>query len=148
MSATITLMYIRNHFMAATFTHMRSHARSLILIVGFLASTIPSFGQASLHAQFGEIAAHIDGRIGVFATVLETGDTASFNADQRYPMQSVYKFAIAMAVLDAVDKGRLGLAQKIHVRRSDILVHGHSPIREKYPRGETQGGCAAAAIAF
>jgi beta-lactamase class A len=34
------------------------------------------------------------------------------NADKKLPMQSVFKFHIAMAVLDLVDKGKLSLDQK------------------------------------
>jgi beta-lactamase class A len=61
------------------------------------------------------------GRVGVTATVLETGETVSLNGDRRFPMQSVYKFPIAMAVLAQVDQGKLKLEQKIRVETSDVL---------------------------
>jgi beta-lactamase class A len=59
--------------------------------------------------------------VGFTATVLETGESVSLNGDQRFPMQSVYKFPIAMAVLDRVDRGKLKLDQKIRVKTSDIV---------------------------
>jgi len=61
------------------------------------------------------------GRVGVTATVLETGETVSLNGDRRFPMQSVYKFPIAMAVLAQVDQGKLKLDRKIRVETSDVL---------------------------
>ncbi|AFZ06130.1 beta-lactamase [Oscillatoria nigro-viridis PCC 7112] len=61
------------------------------------------------------------GRVGVTATVLETGESVTLNGDGQFPMQSVYKFPIAMAVLDRVDRGKLKLDQKIRVEASDVL---------------------------
>jgi len=95
-----------------------------------------SFGQTSLHERFREIARGVDGTVGVHAMVLETGDTASYNGDLKFPMQSVYKFPIAMAVLDLVDKGKYSLDRKIRISRTDIPDRGYSPIREKYPKGD------------
>lgn len=61
------------------------------------------------------------GRVGVKATVLETGESVTLNGNQQFPMQSVYKFPIAMAVLAQVDQGKLKLDQKIRVEASDVL---------------------------
>jgi beta-lactamase class A len=70
------------------------------------------------------------GRVGVTATVLETGETVSLNGDRRFPMQSVYKFPIAMAVLAQVDQGKLKLDRKIRVETSDVL-QGSRILEEK-----------------
>ncbi len=68
--------------------------------------------------------------------LLETGEEVSYHADERFPMQSVYKFPIAMTVLNQVDKGILSLEQVIHVSPADYIPEqGYSPIREKYPDG-------------
>lgn len=61
------------------------------------------------------------GRVGVKATVLETGESVTLNGDRQFPMQSVYKFPIAMAVLARVDQGKLKLDQKIRVEASEVL---------------------------
>ncbi len=55
------------------------------------------------------------------ATVLETGESVSLDGNQRFPMQSVYKFPIAMAVLAQVDQGKLKLDQKIRIEASDVV---------------------------
>jgi len=61
------------------------------------------------------------GRVGVKATVLETGESVTLNGNQQWTMQSVYKFPIAMAVLAQVDRVKLKLDQKIRVEASDVL---------------------------
>lgn len=57
------------------------------------------------------------------------------NSAKKLPMQSVFKFHIAAAVLDFVDKGKLKLDQNIFVRKSDLLDNTWSPLRDKYPNG-------------
>lgn len=95
-------------------------------------------GQTALETQISEIAGQINGKTGVYALVLETGESVSYNGDQRYPMQSVYKFPIAMAVLDKVDKGELSLDQQVRVDTSEYIAEiGHSPLRDKFPGGAT-----------
>ena len=95
-----------------------------------------SFGQTALEQEIEQHAQRISGNVGVCAMLLETGETVSYNADQKFPMQSVYKFPIAMAVLDQVDRGILQLAQVVHVLPSDYIPkQGYSPIREKFPDG-------------
>src|SRR5690606_24440893 len=91
-----------------------------------------------LETQIDQIAKQISGKVGVYALVLETGETVSRNGNERYPMQSVYKFPIAMAVLDRVDKGQLLLDQEIRVDTSEYIAEmGHSPLRDKFPGGAT-----------
>ena len=74
-----------------------------------------------LRAQIKQISEAARGRVGVTATVLETGESVSLNGNQRFPMQSVYKLPIAMAVLERVDRGKLKLNQKIRVKTSDVV---------------------------
>ncbi len=57
------------------------------------------------------------------------------NAKKRLPMQSVFKYHIALAVLDLVDKGQLSLDQKVFIKKSELLPQTWSPIREKNPEG-------------
>ncbi|TSJ39569.1 class A beta-lactamase [Mucilaginibacter corticis] len=102
----------------------------------FLFQTNLSFGQNVLQAKIGQCAKNANGNVGVYALVLETGETVSYNGDKKFPMQSVYKFPIAMAVLDRVDKKQLSLNKKISVTKADYIAKiGHSPLRDKFPNG-------------
>ena len=89
-----------------------------------------------LRNQIEQIASAAKGRVGVAAEVLETGESISLNPHERFPMQSVYKLPIAMAVLAQVDNGKLLLEQRVRVEQSDFVRRGmHSPIRDKNPKG-------------
>lgn len=95
---------------------------------------LTSQAQQSLDNTFRKIAAGIKGTVGVSAEVLETGEKASLNPRMQFPMQSVYKFPISMAVLHAVDKGKFTLQQPVKVLPADLIPkEGHSPLRDKYP---------------
>lgn len=94
----------------------------------------PSKGE--LYNQIEQISRAAQGRVGVAATVLETGESVNLNGDQPFPMQSVYKFPIGMAVLAQVDQGKLKLEQKVRVEESDFASElQHSPIRDANPQG-------------
>lgn len=68
--------------------------------------------------------------------VLGTARRVAYRGGERFPMQSVYKAPIAMAVLDRVDRGVLRLNEKVMVAKSDMVPSGlHSPIRDRYPGG-------------
>ncbi|WP_437918652.1 class A beta-lactamase, subclass A2 [Sphingobacterium sp. LRF_L2] len=63
-------------------------------------------------------------------------DTLSFNGDRKFPMQSVFKSHIALAVLSEVDKGKLSLNQELVITKDDLLPLGFwSPLRDENPDG-------------
>ena len=89
-----------------------------------------------LRKQIEQIAAVAKGRVGVAAEVLETGESISLNPHEHFPMQSVYKLPIAMAVLAQVDSGKIRLEQRVRVEKSDFVRRGqHSPVRDRNPNG-------------
>ena len=93
---------------------------------------------AELEKLIAKIAEEVKGKVGVAAVVLETGDSVSLNADQHFPMQSVYKLPIAMAVLHEVDDEKFTLDEQIGVTKDDFVgSNQHSPIRDKNPNGST-----------
>ena len=68
--------------------------------------------------------------------MIETGASVTLRGQERFPMQSVYKLPIGMAVLHQVDRGRVKLEQGVRVRTSDFVsARQHSPIRDDHPRG-------------
>jgi beta-lactamase class A len=83
-----------------------------------------------------EIARLARGRVGVGATVLEGGGSLSFHAGEHFPMQSVYKLPIGMALLHQVDQGAFKLDQNVHVDKQEYVSSGqHSPLRDAHPEG-------------
>jgi len=91
---------------------------------------------AELEAQIAKIAAEAKGKVGVAAVVIETGEAALLNAEGRFPMQSVYKLPIAMAVMEQIWLGELDLDEKIGVSKDDFVRPGmRSPLRDANPNG-------------
>src|SRR5258708_21077263 len=89
-----------------------------------------------LAAKIKDLSQRAGGRVGAAALLLETGETVAIHGDERFPMQSVYKMPIAMALLHEVDEHRLDLDRKIRVEKSEMAPADlHSPIRDKYPDG-------------
>ncbi|MCW3464442.1 class A beta-lactamase [Chitinophaga nivalis] len=106
----------------------------LLLFLGF---PVIVSGQQTLMDKLKKIADGASGKIGIYAAMPETGKHISLNGDTAFPMQSVYKFPIAMAILDQVDKGKLTLDQPIMIYKSDMIpAGGISPVRDKYPEGK------------
>jgi beta-lactamase class A len=90
----------------------------------------------ALRKQIEQIAAAAKGRVGVAAEVLETGQAVSLNPHEHFPMQSVYKLPIGMAVMVQVDNKKLDLEQRVRVEKSDFVRLGqYSPIRDRNPNG-------------
>lgn len=75
--------------------------------------------------------------VGVAIQGSNSNDSMSINGHQHLPMQSVFKYHLALAVLHQVDKGKLRLNKKIVIRKKDIQAYSHlwSPLRKKYPNG-------------
>ncbi|MFZ2784281.1 MAG: serine hydrolase [Sediminibacterium sp.] len=63
-------------------------------------------------------------------------DTISIHGDRRFPMQSVFKFHIALTVLSEIDKGKLSLDQNIEISKDELLSEDFwSPLRDENPNG-------------
>lgn len=90
---------------------------------------------SNLRQQIAQIAATIDGQVGVSIRNLDTRDTVTFNDTSNYAMQSVFKFPIAMAILHQVDQGKLQLEQKIYIDKKWMVPNTHSPLRDSFPAG-------------
>ncbi len=83
---------------------------------------------AQLARRITALAHGFRGRIGVAAAPVDGGWTVSYDGASLFPQQSVSKLCTAVAVLDAVDAGRLSLADPMLVRRQDMSVF-HQPIQ-------------------
>ncbi|MDR6675285.1 beta-lactamase class A [Xanthomonas translucens] len=73
------------------------------------------------------------GRLGV--TLLD-GNGATLGGqrqDERFPMCSTFKFLLAAAVLQRVDRGELTLQQRVQIRAADML--SHAPVTERHVGG-------------
>lgn len=105
---------------------------------------------AELQSQLSQIASAAKGKVGVAVVMLEeqtadgreqTGQetkelSVSLNHRDHFPMQSVYKLPIGMAVMKQIDAGKLTLEQRVRVTKDDFIGRAaHSPIRDQHPNG-------------
>lgn len=94
-----------------------------------LAGGSPSHKDAVVK-QIAALAQDKVGFAGVAASVIGENDIVEFHADTSFPMASTYKVAIAMAVLDRVDRRLLTLDKMVTVP-ADLVVYS-APIAENF----------------
>lgn len=104
-------------------------ALALLLYVVWL--PLPSAAQETknLERAVARLAQLSGGTLGVTAIHVETGRRVSVNGAQRFPMASVYKFPIALRVLQRVERGELKLDDAVRLGEFDFRI-GYSPIAE------------------
>ena len=69
-----------------------------------------------------------NGRVGIAVRSVDDNWSTGWKADELYPQQSVSKLWVSITALDAVDRGRVSLDDKVTLDRSDLTVF-HQPIR-------------------
>lgn len=89
----------------------------------------------TLQQRIDAIAGSHRARVGVVIENLDGSERAEYRSDAFFPMQSVFKFPIALAVLDKVDKGELSLDQRIFLKKTDLRPNTWSPLRDRYKNG-------------
>jgi beta-lactamase class A len=85
--------------------------------------------------HLNQIIASKKATVGISIKNIEDKDTLSINGNLKAPMMSVFKFHIALAVLNKVDEGKLSLTQEIFIKKKDLHENTWSPMREDYPNG-------------
>ncbi len=111
-------------------------SKSIIFVFFLQFSTFFSFSQLStLRNKIEAITHDKKAKVGVSILDLDKGDTLTINNSHHFPMQSVFKFHLALAVLNQIDQGKMTLNQPIFVKKTDLLPNLWSPMREKYPEG-------------
>lgn len=89
----------------------------------------------SLRKEINRLLENKDLTLGLAISSSDGLDTLSINGKEHLPMQSVFKFHIALVVLSKVDAGLYSLKQKIAIKKEDLHPGTWSPIRDKYPNG-------------
>ena len=107
------------------------------LFVLFFTSQTSAQTTNSLRQKIQYIISTKNAVVGVAVISDDKKDTLSFSGERHFPLQSVFKFHIALAVLSEIDKGKFSLDQKIEIKKKDLLSDLYSPIRDKFPNGTT-----------
>lgn len=106
-------------------------------IIFFLSFTSYAQNLDGLQQRIKEIITGKNALVGIAINGINQNDTLGVNAGQHLPMQSVFKFPLAIVMLTEIDKGNFTLDQKIEITKRDLTPEIWSPIRDKYPDGVT-----------
>jgi beta-lactamase class A len=80
-----------------------------------------------LRSQATQLGREFNGRVGIAVKSVDDGWSAGWRADELYPQQSVSKLWVAITALEAVDRGRVRLDDRVTLSRSDLTLF-HQPI--------------------
>ncbi|MED5146138.1 VEB family extended-spectrum class A beta-lactamase [Pseudomonas aeruginosa] len=117
---------------------MKIVKRILLVLLSLFFTVVYSNAQTdNLTLKIENVLKAKNARIGVAIFNSNEKDTLKINNDFHFPMQSVMKFPIALAVLSEIDKGNLSFEQKIEITPQDLLPKTWSPIKEEFPNGTT-----------
>lgn len=111
-----------------------------IYVIAFLLFVTTFYAQSTalLEKEINQIIANKETDVGVAILGIEDDFSLAINGNKQYPLISVFKFHLALAVLDQIDKGIFSLDQKITVKERDLLENTWSPFMKKYGKKETQ----------
>ena len=85
---------------------------------------------AALTSRLQALGSSFNGRVGIAVQSVESGWRTGWRADELYPQQSVSKFFVALAAMDAVDRGRIRLHDPVTLTRSDLTLF-NQPIAQR-----------------
>src|SRR4051812_5857141 len=103
-------------------------AALLLVIVPITAAQTP------LQQQIRTIAAGAGGKVSVACALPGSSLNCDLNPAAHPPMQSVFKFPLAITFLHQIEQGKFSLDQPVHFLKEDlILPKPYSPLQDKYP---------------
>ncbi len=95
----------------------------------------PGYACDTLKKQIQTIIREKNASVGV-AVLYEGKELITVNDEPDYPMMSTFKFPLALAVLEQLEKRQLPLDTEIYVGKSALKPDTYSPLREKFPEGD------------
>jgi len=105
----------------------------LLPTIALLALTTPLAAQVPLHEQIATIAKDAKGEVYVACSLPGTKLDCYLNPHGHPPMQSTFKFPLAIAVFQQIEAGKLTLDQPIPFLTSDLFKGSYSPLQDAHP---------------
>src|SRR5690349_5000788 len=75
-----------------------------------------------IRERINELGRGFDGRVGIAVHAIDDGWSVGWEANELYPQQSVSKLWVSITALDAVDKGRVSLDDKVTLTRHEFTL--------------------------
>jgi beta-lactamase class A len=80
-----------------------------------------------LGVRINELGRTFNGRVGIAVRSIDEGWSTGWKANELYPQQSCSKLWVSIALMDAVDKGKISLDDQVTLTRDDLTLF-HQPI--------------------
>ena len=90
----------------------------------------PRVAPSNVRDRIASLGRAFNGRAGISVVSLKGGWQADYNATTLFPQQSCSKLWVAITAMDAVDKGRVSLNDRVTLGRDDLTLF-HQPIKSK-----------------
>jgi len=90
----------------------------------------PRIGPSGLRETIDRLGRRFDGKAGISVFSLKDSWQAEYNANSLFPQQSCSKLWVAITAMDAVDRGRVSLNDRVTLGRDDLTLF-HQPIQAK-----------------
>jgi beta-lactamase class A len=84
---------------------------------------------AFIHDRLADLGRNFNGQVGIAVKSIDEGWETGWKDHELYPQQSISKLWVAITAMDAVDRGKLNLDDKVTLTRSDLTLF-HQPIRD------------------
>lgn len=82
---------------------------------------------SAISNRIDQLGQAFDGRVGIAVKSIDAGWETGWRDHELFPQQSVSKLWVSITALDAVDRGRVSLDDKVTLTRSDLTLF-HQPI--------------------
>ena len=87
-----------------------------------------------LAGRVDALAKAFSGRVGIAVRSVDDGWSTGWREDELFPQQSVSKMWVAITALDAADKGRVKMSEKVSLAKNDLTLF-HQPIASRVRGG-------------
>lgn len=102
----------------------------LFLLLGLTAFTA-SAQRRAIRQRLSELLSQQPATVGV-AVLTDENELIRCNDRRRYPLMSVFKFHVALALFDRMERERISLDSVIRIETSQLLPDTYSPMRNRY----------------
>jgi beta-lactamase class A len=89
--------------------------------------TVPA--PKALSARIDALGSAFNGQVGIAVKSVDEGWETGWKDNELYPQQSVSKLWVAITALDAADRGKVSMDDKVTLTKADLTVF-HQPIRD------------------
>jgi beta-lactamase class A len=110
---------------ASAATQPRHHPKPSAHHKGATKPALPA--PTSISNRIDELGRAFDGRVGIAVESIDGGWETGWKDRELYPQQSVSKLWVSITALDAADRGRLSLDDKVTLTKADLTLF-HQPI--------------------